>query len=112
MLVQTVLDAGKTCLDFLRIRRANTLEALLDEAQQDVLTIIFPALTLHSIVTGASWGGFSTASYLSAGGEFPGKIVVQYLAYFLGAEHVLTCLCHLSACHAPQQALPAYALMA
>ncbi|CAK0779977.1 hypothetical protein CVIRNUC_004904 [Coccomyxa viridis] len=33
---------------------------------------------------GASWGGFSTASYLSAGGDFPGKIIVQYLAYFLG----------------------------
>ena len=34
--------------------------------------------------TGASWGGFSTAAYLSSSGEFPGKIVLQYLAYFLG----------------------------
>ena len=34
--------------------------------------------------TGAAWGGLSTASYISAGGDFPGKIIVQYLAYFLG----------------------------
>ena len=33
---------------------------------------------------GASWGGFSTASYLAQGGDFFGKIVVQYVAYFLG----------------------------
>ena len=36
--------------------------------------------------TGAAWGGLSTASYISAGGDFPGKIVVQYLAYFLGTS--------------------------
>ncbi|BDA43763.1 hypothetical protein COCOBI_04-7790 [Coccomyxa sp. Obi] len=33
---------------------------------------------------GASWGGFTTAQYLSEGGDFFGKIIVQYLAYFLG----------------------------
>ena len=71
--------------------------------------LTIPALTLHLIVTGASWGGFSTASYLSAGGDFPGKIVVQYLAYFLGAEHALIFLHHLWACHARQQGLTAYA---
>ena len=108
VLVQTVLDAGKTSLDIFRTRLAIILGALLHETQHDVLTIISPALTLHSIVPGASWGGFSTASYLSAGGDFPGKIVVQYLAYFLGAEHALTFLHHLWACHARQQALTAY----
>ena len=33
---------------------------------------------------GASWGGFSTANYLAQGGDFFGKIIVQYVAYFLG----------------------------
>lgn len=33
---------------------------------------------------GASWGGFTTAQYLANGGDFFGKIVVQYAAYFLG----------------------------
>ena len=79
------------------------------EAQQCLLTIIFLALTLQTVI-GASWGGFSTASYLSAGGDFPGKIVVQYLAYFLGAEHALILSDHLSACHPCQQALTAYNL--
>ena len=72
---------------------------------------ILPALTLHPCFTGASWGGFSTASYLSAGGDFPGKIIVQYLAYFLGAEHVLKFPGHLSVCYACQQALTAYTHM-
>ena len=33
---------------------------------------------------GASWGAFSTASYISQGGEFPGKLAVEFVAYFLG----------------------------
>lgn len=39
---------------------------------------------VHLMLSGASWGGFTTAQYLSQGGDFFGKIVVQYLAYFLG----------------------------
>jgi hypothetical protein len=35
-------------------------------------------------IIGASWGGFTTASYLGQGGDFFGKIVIEYLAYFLG----------------------------
>ncbi len=50
-------------------------------------TIIDKLVAMANVVdvhTGAAWGGLSTASYISAGGDFPGKIVVQYLAYFLG----------------------------
>lgn len=33
---------------------------------------------------GASWGAFSTAGYIANGGDFFGKIAVEYLAYALG----------------------------
>lgn len=42
------------------------------------------SITNKLLRAGASWGGFTTAQYLSQGGDFFGKIVVQYLAYFLG----------------------------
>lgn len=36
------------------------------------------------ICAGASWGAFSTAGYIASGGDFFGKIAVEYLAYALG----------------------------
>lgn len=33
---------------------------------------------------GASWGAFSTANYIASGGDFFGKVAVEYLAYALG----------------------------
>ena len=67
VLVQTALDAG----------------ARSDEEGRLHACIVPQALdrVAHA---GASWGGFSTANYLAQGGDFFGKIAVQYVAYFLG----------------------------
>ena len=46
---------------------------------------------------GASWGAFSTAGYIANGGDFFGKIAVEYLAYALGLYFAIGG-CTLSAC--------------
>jgi len=37
-----------------------------------------------AVRAGASWGAFTTARYIASGGDFFGKIAVEYLAYALG----------------------------
>lgn len=37
-----------------------------------------------AVRAGASWGAFTTARYTASGGDFFGKIAVEYLAYALG----------------------------
>lgn len=89
VLVQTVLDAGDVPtassspeplpMSDHRYRHACCRQARTHRA----VNTAFSAETWR-LCPGASWGGFSTAAYLSSSGEFPGKIVLQYLAYFLG----------------------------
>jgi len=52
-----------------------------------------------AVHAGASWGAFTTARYIASGGDFFGKIAVEYLAYALGLyfgvgapSHTLGCV--------------------
>ena len=83
VLLQVALDTGTD-----RAALTGMLDVKLGCTQKVILTsldsLLNLALSERAFYAGASWGAFSTAGYIASGGDFFGKIAVEYLAYALG----------------------------
>ena len=48
---------------------------------------------MQDMIAGAAWGGFSTGNAFAAGGDFPGKIILEVSPAYLKQHHLAAGKC-------------------